>query len=234
MKHSEKISTWTTNPQNKIGLTKKLLSFLSLTIRKQQLQILTKAVNPTPHLAVADIGFSPTEDMVDANYFEKHYPYQDRITAVSVENCTEIKKRYPLIKIIEILPNSRFPFKNKQFDLSTSWATLEHVGGYKEQKYFLSELLRIGKKIFVTTPYRGCIYEPHTGLFFLHWLPLRIFRRICNLIGKSFWSSPTNFNPLYAKDVFRLIPDHKLKVIVFKMFGFLPSHLIITNINDST
>ena len=81
--------------------------------------------------------------------------------------------------------------------------------------------IQTGKKIFVTTPYRGCIYEPHTGLFFLHWLPLRIFRRICNLIGKSFWSSPTNFNPLYAKDVFRLIPDHKLKVIVFKMFGFL-------------
>ncbi len=222
-------STWTTNPENKVGITKRFLSHLSLRVRKEQLNLLLREYKPKPDETVIDIGISPTEDMVDANYFEKHYPYPSQITALAVEDYSEIKKKYPKIKIIRIEPNVRLPFKSNQFDIATAWATLEHVGNFTKQAKFIREIARVGKKIFITTPYRGCIYEPHTGFFFLHWLPLKIFRFLCKFTGKSFWSSNSNLNPLYVKDIVKMLPGNKFRVIIYMTLGIIPSHLIITN-----
>lgn len=216
---------WTSHPQNRLGKTKRFLSLLSVRVRSQQLKIFNELFNPSAQTSVVDVGVSPAELLPDTNYFEKHYPYPRRLTAVSVENCSGLRSFYPQIKFVQASPGTRLPFPDKKFDLAVSWATLEHVGGYAEQRFFLRELVRISRHIFVTTPDRDCLYEPHTGTFIIHWLPLPWFRQICRFTGKSFWARPENFNPLKIGDIRKLCPE--LSIRKFKSFAVIPSHLLI-------
>jgi hypothetical protein len=229
MNRSKDVSNWTTDPKNKVGVVKKVLSYLSLKVRKEQLDLLISWMKPTLRSSVVDVGFAPTEDMVDSNFFEKNYKYKHKITAVSVEDCSQIKKNYPSIKILTVSPNKKLPFKNSQFDIATSWATLEHVGDYNYQEKFINELLRIGKRVYITTPYRGCFYEPHTGLVFLHWLPLSVFRKLCLLLGKEFWAQPSNWNPLYPKDIKSMKLSKEVNIKIYKTLRIIPSHIILYN-----
>jgi hypothetical protein len=220
--------SWSTNNLNPLGPVKHLLSHLSLRVRQDQLKIMISTLKPNKKTRVLDVGISPNEELVDTNYFEKNYPFPEKITAVSIEDCSNLKKEYPQIKILKIKPNQKLPFKDNQFDLVVSWATLEHVGDYQDQAYFLKELSRVGQKIFVTTPYRGSPYEPHTGIPFLQWLPLPLFRKVCSLLGKEFWTTPKNLNPLWLKDVKNMLSS-RINIRVYKTFGFVPSHLIISS-----
>jgi len=222
---------WSNHPLNKIGHVKTFLSYLSLVVRKQQLEMMLKLLKPSSSNKVLDLGMSPREDLPDTNYFEKHYSYSKQVTAVSAEDCRHLQKKYPRIKIIRVPPWTKLPFKNKQFDISTSWATLEHVGDYLQQEFFLNELLRVGKHIFVTTPYRYCIYEPHTGLFFLHWLPLAWFRSICRHTNRQFWSDVTHLNPLSVTDIHRMQLIRPVYVKIYRTLGLLPTHMLITDVS---
>lgn len=225
-----KKNPWIEEAKTTITPTKHLLSKLSLKERINQYNLFKKLLKPSARTRVLDIGVTSDETFKDSNLFEKLYPYKERLTLLTIENVKKIQQIFPKATVVKIEPGHKLPFKDKEFDIATSWATLEHVGDYKDQRFFLSELIRMGKKIFITTPYRGCIYEPHTGFFFVHWLPLSTFRKICQNTGRTFWANKQNLNPLWVKDLYRMFPKGIIKVYIYKMFGFLPSHLIITNV----
>jgi len=176
---------------------------------------------------VLDVGISPEEDLPDTNYLEKHYPYPNKLTALGVEDCSALPSLYPGVKIIQGSPGAPLPFEEGHYDVVTSWATLEHVGDQKRQAYFLKECLRVGKKVFLTVPYRGCIYEPHTGFFFAHWLPLKLFRKLCIWSRKPFWADENNLNPLFIHDIKKMIQTKGVEIRTYRMFGILSSHLLI-------
>jgi len=218
---------WSIRSDNKIDGVKRMLSNLSVTVRTDQFEFLKSKFKISPKSKVLDVGISPNEELPDTNIFERIYPYPSNLTAVSVEDCHILKKKYPKIKILKIKPNVKLPFQDKEFDLVTAWATIEHVGDYKKQEYFLNELLRVGKKVFLTTPYRGCPYEPHTGTFLLHYLPLRIFRWYLKVTGRFFMSQVKNLNPLWVSDIKEFDLNKKISIEIYKTFTLLPSHLII-------
>lgn len=220
---------WSIRSDNKIDGVKRLLSNLSVSVRTQQFEFMKSKIKITSKSKVLDVGISPNEELPDTNIFERIYPYPSSLTAVSVEDCRNLKKKYPKVKILQVKPDAKLPFKDKEFDLVTAWATLEHVGDYRKQEKFINELLRVGKKIFLTTPYRGCPYEPHTGTFFLHYLPLNIFRKYLTLTGRSFMSSVDNLNPLFVSNIISFKLRSKVKVVVYKTFNLIPSHLMIYN-----
>ena len=225
MKNDELI--WSNHPKNKASQTKHILSQLSLKVRGHQLEIFMREFKPTSGTKVLDVGVSPYEELIDTNYFEKHYAFPKQLTGVGVEDCSAIKAKYPLMTVIHSPAGAALPFSDGHFDIATSWATLEHVGDYEKQMFFLRECLRVGKQAFLTVPYRGCIYEPHAGVFFLHWLPLTAFRWICKKAGKAFWSEVANLNPLYIRDIKRMIGTENIEIRLYRMFGFLDSHLLI-------
>ena len=131
-------------------------------------------------------------------------------------------------KILKLDPNKKYPIKDNEYDLATSWATLEHVGNINDQKQFLNEVSRVSKKFFLTTPYKYFPYELHTGLFFLHWLPGKFFRKILKIMSKDFWANEKYLHLLSVSDVKKIIPKNKdIKVKLFYSFGFLPTHIII-------
>jgi len=211
-------------------MTKNILSKLSLTVRAGQLKIMLDLTRPTPQTQVLDVGFAPREDLPDTNYFEKFYPFPNSLTAASTEDCRAVKSKYPGVNIVRIQPGKKLPFRNNHFEIATSWATLEHVGNYQQQEFFLNELLRVAHKIFVTTPYRGSPYEPHTGFFFLQWLPLNWFRKICLYTGRRFWAKTANLNPLWVRDIKSMRLTKPVVVSVYQTLKFIPSHLLITSV----
>lgn len=223
-----KNANWIDSSYSTLTSEKHLLAYQSIKVRTAQYKFFVKHLKPTKNSKVLDVGVSSELVLPDSNMFEKLYPYPKNLTLATIENASKLRKLYPKCKVVKITPHKHLPFKDKQFDIAVSWATLEHVGSYEDQKEFLAEMARVSKKFFLTTPYRGCIYEPHSGLFFIHWLPLSIFRKVCKAINKPFWAEVTNLNPLYVRDVLKMNPKGiKLKVKIYKMFNFLPSHLII-------
>ena len=50
-------------------------------------------------------------------------------------------------------------------------AVIEHVGDFAKQKKMASEIMRVGKRWFVTTPNRWYPFEFHMRLPFITWLP---------------------------------------------------------------
>lgn len=220
--------SWSYQKGNEPDFVKRVLSIFSLRVRQSQFEVFLKLLRPRRSDRLVDIGVSSAEVLPDINFFEKNYPYPECLTAVSIDKPLDFKKKYPKIKFVQIKPGEKLPFVDKSFDIVASWATLEHVGGWKQQTFFLEELFRIGRKVFITTPYRGCLYEPHTGLFFVHWLPEAWFRKICGILGKKFWSSGENLRCLWKTELERMLPERKrTKVVIYKMFGIIPSHLIV-------
>lgn len=218
---------WLTSVKSTTTGTKEFLSHLSVKVRTDQYEILTKLLHPKTNDQILDVGVSSLEVYPDSNMLEKLYPHQHNLTAATIEDAKKLQKLYPKLKAVKIVPGEKLPFKKHQFDVVTSWATLEHVGGKEAQRFFLSELSRVGKKVFLTTPYKFCFYEPHSGVFFLHWLPDKWFRKILKFQGKNFWADERNLCPLSLKGVREIFPDKGFNVIIYKTFGLIPSHLII-------
>lgn len=221
-----KYANWSKDGGTDARLVRKLMSCLSSYVRNQQFNLFIKDINPHPSDKIIDVGSSPDETMKDTNLFLQKYPYPQQLTIASIENCQSLVSKYSLNKFVHIKPHGQLPFKDNYFDIVVSWATLEHVGTEEDQKYFLSEIHRIGKKVFLTTPDRQSLYEPHTNFLFLHWLPLSTFRKIAKFFGHHFWSQEKNLNPLNYKQLKIIVPSN-LKILQYKLFNIFPSHLIV-------
>ena len=219
-------SRWSSELSNKITIGKKMMANLSYTVRADQYHLFLKLLQPGPKTTIFDVGTTPNQTLKDSNFFEQVYPYPKQLVIGSVEDCRFLVKQYGLKHFVHLQPGKKLPYKKNAFDIVVSWATLEHVGDYHDQAFFLSELNRVGKQVFVTTPYKYCIYEPHTELFFIHWLPNRWLRSILASIGKSFWANVENWNTLSKRDVEKMMPKG-FEVKIYSSLPFFPTHLII-------
>jgi SAM-dependent methyltransferase len=78
------------------------------------------------------------------------------------------------------------PFADGAFDVVFSNAVIEHVGGGERQRRFVSEALRVGRRVFITTPNRRFPVEVHTRLPLVHWLPEPAAHAVYGAVGKEF------------------------------------------------
>ena len=76
------------------------------------------------------------------------------------------------------------PFGDGEFDIVHSNAVIEHVGGRRRQEAFVREAVRVGTRVFLTTPNRWFPLEVHTHLPFVHWLPDAAAGRAYDLVRK--------------------------------------------------
>ena len=81
-----------------------------------------------------------------------------------------IKKHYPEIEAV--VGDARdLPWPDKYFDAVYCNAVIEHLGDFENQKKMAAEIMRVGKRWFVTTPNRWYSFEFHLRLPFVTWLP---------------------------------------------------------------
>jgi hypothetical protein len=145
---------------------------------------------PAAQDSVLDVGVS---DVVGeaANVLERRYPYPQRITAVGLGSGEDFHAAYPAVTYRQIEANQKLPFDDGAIDIVTSNAVLEHVGSAEGQRRFVAELMRVGRRGFVTVPHRFFPVEHHTGIPLLHWTDLS-FALACRLLGKQAWSQQDN------------------------------------------
>lgn len=148
---------------------------------------------------VLDVGFSDHEYGPHENYLEKHYPWPGQLTALGIDEPVECPKRYPEVSFVHY-DGKRFPFEDAQFDVAHSNAVIEHVGSRERQLLFLSELLRVARCVWMTTPSRGFPIDSHTLIPLAHWLPKRARDAIYTRLGKS-WATGDYLNLLYKRDI---------------------------------
>jgi len=203
-----------------------IASRLSLHYRKLMFSRFMKYLLPESHHLILDVGVTSDDRFVESNYFEKMYPYKDKIVCVGTEDGSHLEEKYPGIQFIQVYPDMPLPFEDKKFDIVFSNAVIEHVGSKDAQMQFVREIIRVSNSFFITTPNRWFPIEFHTVVPFLHWLPKPMYRKVLSSFGEKFWSKEENLNLLSKREFRQLFPKGtKLLMDSIDMLGY-PTNLI--------
>ena len=167
-----------------------LADAISLRSRRRKLQLFLDALRPDAETTVLDVGadelgFGEGDGCATLNFFEELYPWPERITALGLHDGAGFRARYPAIRYVQG-DACALPFEDGSFDVVFSNAVVEHVGGRERQRQLVSEALRVGRSVFLTTPNRRFPVEVHTRLPLVHWLPGSVSHRVYRALGKGF------------------------------------------------
>ena len=166
----------------------KLADRVSLRSRERKLGLFLDAISPTAETTVLDAGaddaaFGVPGTCATLNFFEAQYPWPDRITALGITPGERFAEAFPNVRYVRG-DATALPFADGEFDVVFSNAVIEHVGGRERQQVFADEAMRVGRRVFVTTPNRWFPLELHTHLPLVHWLPEPAAHRIYDLVRK--------------------------------------------------
>lgn len=194
-----------------------------------------------PGRRLLDLGVTPDTWLPDSNFLERWYPHRSDIIMASVEDCTSLEAVFPGTRFVQIQPDQALPFPDVYFDVGFSSAVLEHVGRTTQQRFFVQELVRTCRSVFLTTPDRVFPIEVHTFLPVLHWLPKHLHRRVLALLGYSFWAVETNLNLLTRRELAQLVIEAlratgrstRWSIMRHRFLG-LPSNLILWVSTETT
>lgn len=161
-----------------------------------------------PDSDVVDIGVTPDTSYEESNFFERFYPYKDKLYATSIEDASFLEEQYPGMHFVKQTESFHFPFENDRFKVLFSNAVVEHVGSNTNQRDFIKECVRISNHgFYITTPDRFFPVEMHTCLPFLNWLPKRTFRKILRGTKYDWCSYENNLNLLTTGEVKKIMDD---------------------------
>lgn len=203
-----------------------LRSHFALKARKRMFDLFMDRMQPTPSSLVLDVGVTPDQSLPESNFFERFYPYKNRIVAASIEDAGHLESIYPGLEFVKIQPG-HLPFEENHLDILFCSAVVEHVGARGDQKAFIKECLLVSRKFFFTTPNRQFPIDFHTFLPFLHWLPQPAHQAALKLLGLDFWAKTENLNLLSPKEFLALFPPcRSLHLFTYKLFG-IPSNIVV-------
>ena len=121
-------------------------------------------------------------------------------------------------------------------DVVISNATIEHVGGFEQQKKMIENMLLLTKKYFIiTTPNRYHPLDFHTKLPILHWFPKKIHRKLLKLLKLEFFSKEENLNLLSKKDLITLLEIvgvNNFKIFDVSLLGFKSNLIVIGKVEQ--
>ena len=183
-----------------------LVDAISLRSRTRKLRLFLEELRPTADTTVLDVGadelgFGEGDGCGTLNFFEEHYPWPERVTALGLHDGAGFRARYPHIRYVQG-DACALPFGDGEFDVVFSNAVIEHVGGRERQRLLVSEALRVGRRAFITTPNRLFPIEVHTRLPLVHWLPDALSHPLYRALGRGFATelrllSPRSFAGLF-------------------------------------
>lgn len=178
---------------------------IALSARRRMYERLLRHLPLDPERSVLDVGTTPDLELPYNNFFERWYPYPGRVTACSVEDCSNLEAAFPGLSFVKV-SDDRLPFRDRQFDAALSFAVLEHVGAREAQRQHLAELARVASTFVAYTPYRFCPVEFHTLLPLTHWLPAGVHRPLWRAMGMAFWADERNLNLVGLRDIRAMLP----------------------------
>jgi len=152
---------------------------------------------------ILDVGVS---DVINdgANVLERSYSIPENITACGLGHGAAFKAAFPSVRYVRIEPNTPLPFAPASFEIATSNAVLEHVGSFENQVFFLQELCRVARRVFISVPNRFFPIEHHTSIPFAHY-QRAAFRHACRMQGKTEWVDEKNLILMTRKRLWKLV-----------------------------
>jgi SAM-dependent methyltransferase len=192
----------------------RLADRISLRSRRRKLGLFLEELRPGPETTVLDVGadelgFGDSGGACTTlNFFEELYPWREQVTALGLTDGARFRERYPQVRYVQG-DALALPFEDGAFDVVFSNAVVEHVGGPEAQRRFVEEALRVGSRVFLTTPNRWFPIEVHTLLPLVHWLPEPLAHRAYDLARKP-WAKENHL--LGPGDLRELFPG-EVKVV---------------------
>jgi SAM-dependent methyltransferase len=189
-------------------LAGRLAASVSRASRRRKLELFLAALHPGPKTSVLDVGVSDvgygesSGHAATANFFEAHYPWPERITAVGVTDLSRFRSAFPAVTALTA-DGRDLPFADGEFDIGFSNAVIEHLPSRDDQRRFVEELCRVARRVYVTTPNRWFPLEVHTLVPVVHWLPDESRDRIFTAIGKGEHAGLRLLGPAGLRDLFR-------------------------------
>lgn len=187
----------------------RLADAISIRSRRRKLALFLDEMRPDAATTVLDVGADEVSlgerggqgGCTTHNFLEERYPWPERLTALGLHDGARFRERYPRIAYVQG-DACALPFPDASFDVVHSNAVIEHVGGRERQAAFVEEALRVGRRVFLTTPNRWFPVEVHTKLPLVHWLPTSLAGRVYDVAGMS-WAKdnhllgPSEFRALF-------------------------------------
>lgn len=125
-------------------------------------------------------------------------------------------------------------FGDKSFDLVHSNSVIEHVGAWDAMLSMAKEISRVGRAIYVQTPYFWFPVEPHFITPLLHWLPLSVRVSLARRFALGTWSRAKSVDEAVRAQTSAILLDRAMvgalfpdAVVKFEWFAGLPKSLIV-------
>lgn len=194
---------------------------------------------------ILDIG---SEDGSNINFYlqgTKAHPENVYLADIN-ESAIENGKANYGYKAVLLDESAKLPFADVFFDIVFCSSVIEHVTIGKEkiweiqdeaefarlswerQTFLANEIQRIGRSFFVQTPNRNFIFETHSWLPFIGFLPRPLMIKVLNFFNK-FWIKLTipDFHLLDKNQMKILFPD--AEIVSERKFGMIKSIIAIKN-----
>jgi hypothetical protein len=213
------------------GLLWRLTSRSTARSRRRRHALFMELMSPRPTDSILDVGVTDTA-WRSSNFLEANYPRPGQITAVGLERMPTFERLFPRVRFV-VADGRQLPFDDAAFDIGFSNAVIEHVGAADSQRYFVGELLRTCRRVFVATPNRGFVIDPHTLLPCVHWLSPPVRYPILRATGNGRWASETNLRPLTATELRSFFPPHSsVRIVRQKVLGMTTVLIAIAGMDD--
>ena len=217
------------------GLIWKTTEKFSYRSRKRKYDLFLKKMKPEPSDTILDVGVA-SHGYRYTNFLELWYPHKDQITALTnekEEEYDEFRRMFPQIQLV-FCDALHMDFDDDHFDIVFSNAVIEHVGSEENQRRFVSELIRVGRKVFIATPNYWFPVDPHTLIPFAHYLPRSARFWIYRTLGRSYWADIDHLNLLTMKRFISIFPDGvQVRFIRQRTLGFPNTLMAVAEKCDS-
>lgn len=195
--------------------------------RRQRIELFLKLFQPTAETRILDVGGFPSD-------WDGIVPIESHLTFVNPDQ-KPVEKPWPARYVEEIGDGCALRFADQSFDIAYSNSVIEHLHTWENQQRFAAEIRRVGKGVFVQTPNRWFLIEPHFVAAFIHFLPARVAKKLLPIFSfRGLFRSGDNndLHKLAAElrllsfcEVKELFPD--CEIHREKWFGFTKSFIAV-------
>lgn len=146
--------------------------------------------------SVLDIGTGSGDIAYELAKFAK------KVTSVDIVDERKEKRGYTF----ELAKDEKLPFKDESFDVVITNHVVEHT---PDQSKHISEVMRVlkpGGFIYIATPNKFWLSDPHYKLPFISWMPRGMSAKYLHLIQKAKW----DIYPLSARKLKTYFKGHNI------------------------
>lgn len=99
-----------------------------------------------------------------------------KVLILNIEKPIDFKNTQQFEFVQGDATNLEYP--DKSFDIVYSNSVIEHLFSKENQVKMAKEIMRVGKKFYIQTPAKEFFVEPHLITPFIHWLPLKLQKKL--------------------------------------------------------